>query len=270
MEQLRIIIEQNGMINLFSMAFSTLLYARTRRGYLERLLVITSYSSFIADCMLIFTGGPTDIVVTSLNSIRAMTFFEVLFWTVRELGLTLYTNKLIKVLDNQRSEKIYYIVYNSVFVLICIWRMLDMGLRTYDPYSIHVEGNIVMIGNLAYLGALSCIDIWSSIFLLKSAFVELNDINPNSNVYKITKEIIYSGILRIISINSIPLVRLIVSLAVTSSFNYQNNASVIVYALQVSMNLMYLIDLSIIKIDSNNIFQIAQNNNIILNQYPAE
>jgi hypothetical protein len=61
-----------------------------------------------------------------------------------------------------------------------------------------------------------------------------------------------------------------VSLAVTSSFNYENNASIIVYALQVSMNLMYLIDLSIIKIDSNNIFQIAQNNNIVLNQYPAE
>lgn len=86
MEQLRIILEQNGMINLFSMVFSTLLYLRTRRGYIERLLIITSYSSFIADCMLVFTNGPPDIVITSLSSIRAMTFFEVLFWTIENWG----------------------------------------------------------------------------------------------------------------------------------------------------------------------------------------
>ena len=170
MDQLRVIIEQNGMVNLFSIAFATLLYFRTKRGYIERLLLITSYSSFIADCLLVFTNGPEEIRITNLTSIRIMTFFEVIFWTIRELGLTLYTNKLIKVLDIQLSEKIYYIVYNIMFILICIWRMLDISLRTYDPYSMHIEGSIVMIGNLAYLGALSCIDIWSSIFLLKLSF----------------------------------------------------------------------------------------------------
>jgi len=255
MNQLRIIIEQNGMINLFSMAFSTLLYIRTRRGYIERLLLVTSYSSFIADCMLVFTNGP--LAITDLSSVRAMVFFEVVFWTIRELGLTLYTNKLIKILDYQRSQKIYYIGYNSMFALMCLWRMLDVGLRTYDPYVDHIEGKIVTTGSFVYLGALSGIDLWSSAFLLKTAFIELQNIYPNSNTYKIMKEIVYSGISRVIFINFIPLIRLIVSLTVTSSFNYENDASMIVYELQVSMNLMYLIDLSIIKIESNNIFSTA-------------
>ena len=119
-----------------------------------------------------------------------------------------------------------------------------------------------MVGNLVYLGALSCIDIWSSVFLLKSAFIMLNntDTTPESNSYKIMKEIVYSGVLRIIFINLIPLVRLIVSFAVTSSFNYENDTSIVVYLFQVSMNLMYLIDLSIIKIEGNNIFR--QNANV--------
>lgn len=266
MEQLRIIIEQNGMINLFSMMFSTLLFFRTRRGYIEKLLLITSYSGFIGDCMLVFTNGPESIRITNLGSIRAMTFFEVIFWTIRELGLTLYTNKLIKVLDTPRIEKIYYIVYNIMFILICIWRMLDMSLRTYDPYVMYIEGDIVMIGNLVYLGALSCIDIWSSIFLLKLSSVKLKDMNPSANVYKIIKEIFYSGVLRIVLINTIPLIRLILSLAVTSSFNYENNVSVVVYELQASMNMMYLIDISIIKINVDNIFRFIPTNHIELNQ----
>jgi hypothetical protein len=212
--------------------------------------------------MLMFTNGPPDIVATNLSSIRAMTFFEVLFWTIRELGLTLYTNRLIKTLDYQQVEKLYYNVYNTIFILICTWRMLDIGLRTYDPYAMYIEGKIVMVGNLVYLGALSCIDIWSSVFLLKSAFIMLNntDTTPESNSYKIMKEIVYSGVLRIIFINLIPLVRLIVSFAVTSSFNYENDTSIVVYLFQVSMNLMYLIDLSIIKIEGNNIFR--QNANV--------
>lgn len=74
------------------------------------------------------------------------------------------------------------------------------------------------------------------------------------------KEIVYSGVLRIIFINLIPLVRLIVSFAVTSSFNYENDTSIVVYSFQVSMNLMYLINLSIIKIEGNNIFR--QNANV--------
>lgn len=255
MEALRVVVEQNGLINMFSVSFSTILCIRSRRGYMQILLVVTSYSGFIADCMLVFTNGPISIRVTDMSSLRAMTFFEVLLWTVREVGLTLYTNKLIKVLDNQRNEKVYYIVYNVAFVLICIWRMLDMGLRTYDPYRSNIEGDILSIGNLVYLGWLSCMDIWSSIFLLKTAFIELSKINPESNAYKITKEIIYSGILRIVFINFIPLARLIVSLTVTPTFNYLNDASVIMYSLQVSMNLMYLIDLVIIKISSDNIFR---------------
>jgi hypothetical protein len=86
------------------------------------------------------------------------------------------------------------------------------------------------------------------------------DTTPESNSYKIMKEIVYSGVLRIIFINLIPLVRLIVSFAVTSSFNYENDTSIVVYLFQVSMNLMYLIDLSIIKIEGNNIFR--QNANV--------
>jgi hypothetical protein len=255
MNQLRIIVEQNGMINLFSMAFSTLLYLRTRRGYIERLLIITSYSSFIADCMLVFTNGPS--AINDLSSVRAMVFFEVIFWTIRELGLTLYTNKLIKILDYQKSEKIYYIGYNSIFALMSLWRILDVGLRTYDPYVAHIEGRIVTTASFVYLGALSCIDLWSSIFLLKTAFIELKNTRTDSNIYKLMKDIAYSGISRVIFINFIPLIRLIVSLTITSSFNYENDVSIIVYALQVSMNLMYLIDLSIIKIESNNIFSAA-------------
>ena len=40
---LRIILEQNGMINLFSVAFAILLYIRTHRGFIE-ILLIMSYS----------------------------------------------------------------------------------------------------------------------------------------------------------------------------------------------------------------------------------
>src|ERR1700686_3522338 len=117
MEALKLVLQQNGLINLFSVAFSTLLCTRTKRRYLDTLLLITSYSSFIADCMLVFTDGPPGIASTNLASIRAMTLFEVIFWTVREMGLTLYTNRLIKILDEHRSEKLYYIVFNIVFVI---------------------------------------------------------------------------------------------------------------------------------------------------------
>src|ERR1700759_2692981 len=157
--KIRIVLQQNGLINLFSVAFSTLLCTRTKRGYMEILLLITSYSSFIADCMLVFTDGPPGIVSTNLASIRAMTFFEVVFWTIREMGLTLYTNRLIKMLDVQRAEKLYYIIFNIVFVIMCIWRLLDMGMRPYDRYAMHIEGKIIQIGSFAYLGLLSGLDI---------------------------------------------------------------------------------------------------------------
>ena len=83
---LKLVLEQNGLINLFSVAFSTLLCTRTKRHYLETLLLITSYSSFIADCMLVFTDGPPGIVSTNLASIRAMTFFEVVFGRSEKWG----------------------------------------------------------------------------------------------------------------------------------------------------------------------------------------
>ena len=252
---LKLVLQQNGLINLFSVAFSTLLCTRTKRRYLDSLLLITSYSSFIADCMLVFTDGPPGIVSTNLASIRAMTFFEVVFWTIREMGLTLYTNRLIKMLDVQRSEKLYYIIFNIVFVIMCIWRLLDMGMRPYDRYAMHIEGKIVQIGSFAYLGLLSGLEIWSSIFLIKVAIRELKTLYPESNSYKIIKNLVYSGILRVIFINSIPLVRTIVSAIITSSFNYEADVSTIVYSLQVSMCLMYLIDLSIMKIDVNSIFR---------------
>jgi hypothetical protein len=254
METLKIILEQNGLINIFSVAFSTLLCIKTKRGYLENLLLITSYSSFIADCMLIFTNGPPGIVSTNLASIRAMTFFEVVFWTIRELGLTLYTNRLIKIIDDAKLEKVYYIVYNIGFIVTSIWRLLDMGMRTYDPYGVYIEGKIIMTGNYAYLAMLSALDIWSSIFLLKIVSFQLRIQHPESNAYKMMKQILYSGVLRVIFINFIPIVRVIVSLIITTPFNYQNDVSIIVYSLQVSMNLMYLIDLTIIKIDAR-IFQ---------------
>jgi hypothetical protein len=249
---LRTILEQNGLINLFSIAFSTLLYVRTRRGFIEKLLLITSYSSFIADTLLIFTDGPTNITIKNTKSVRIMTFFEVIFWTIREVGLTLYTNKLIKILDYQRTEKIYYFVYKLIFILICIWRTFDMCLRTYNRQS-----NIIIIGNLVYLGVLSVIDIWSSFYLIKTSSKVLKTLNSQYNSYKLIKEIIYSGILRIIFINFIPLIRLIVDLTVSSVFNYENDVSIIVYSIQVSMNLMYLIDISIIKIEGDNIFRKA-------------
>lgn len=153
-----------------------------------------------------------------------MTFFEIVLWTIRELGLTLYTNKLIKILDHQRKEKIYYYGYNTMFFLILLWRLFGSAWRTYDRNS-----QVIVVGNHVYLGSLSVIDIWSSIFLLKSSFNVLNTLNPEFNTYKLIKEIIYSGILRIIFINFIPLIRLIIDLSVVSVFDYENDVSMIVY-----------------------------------------
>jgi hypothetical protein len=253
---LRIILEQNGMINIFSIVFILLLYMRTRRGFIDVLLIFTCISGFVADILLIFTDGPSTIIINNITSIRIMTFFEVILWTVRELGLTLYTNKLIKILDHNREEKIYYYIYNFLFILILIWRLFDSGLRTYDKTN-----QIINIGNYVYLGTLSIIDLWSSAYLLKSSFKVLNTLNPNFNSYNLIKEIIYSGVLRTVFINFIPLIRLIVALSIITVFNYQNDISIIVYYLQSSMNLMYLIDFSIIKIESNSIFKHINENN---------
>lgn len=230
-----------------------LLYLRTHRGFIETLLLVTCISGLIADVLLVFTDGPSSISVTDLPPLRAMTFFEVIFWTIRELGLTLYTNKLVKILDHQRTEKVYYYGYNAMFSLILLWRLFASGWRTY--YRNNQVNQVMAIGNYVYLGSLSLIDIWSSIFLLKSSFNALSALNPEFNSYRLIKEILYSGILRIIFINFIPFARLIVDLSVVSVFNYEDDVSIIVYYLQTSMNLMYLIDLSIIKIEGANIFK---------------
>ncbi|CAO3613278.1 unnamed protein product [Cunninghamella echinulata] len=204
---LRIILEQNGLINVFSLVFSTLLLYHTHRGYIEILLFITCISGFIADILLIYTDGPPDIRIYDIKSLRAMYFFSIVFWTLRELGLTLYTNRLIKVIDHGRFEKIYYYGYMVLF------------------------------------------------FLVKISVRILNDLNPNYDAYKIIQQILRSGILRIVLINFIPFARLIVSITIVSVYNYQDDVSLIVYSLQSSMILMYLMDLSIIKIERNNIFK---------------
>lgn len=247
---LRILLEQNGMMNLISAAFATLLYLRTHRGFIEVLFLCTCYSGLIADILLVFTDGPSSTTITSTRSVRAMTFFEVVLWTIRELGLTLYTNRLVKVLDVDRREKLYYYGYNAMFALLLAWRLFDSGWRTYDRNS-----ETVIVGSYVYLGALSAMDLWSSMFLLKSSVHILHVLNPELDGYKIGKVILFSGVLRIVFINAIPLVRLIGSLTIASVFNYQNDVSIILYYLQTSMNIMYLIDLSIIKIESTNIFK---------------
>lgn len=274
---LRVILEQNGLINVFSLVFSTLLLYHTHRGYIEILLFITCISGFIADILLIYTDGPPDIRVYDVKGLRAMHFFSYIFWTLRlvyfillkknhtcifilivfllcflnrELGLTLYTNRLIKVIDHGRFERIYYYGYNSLFTIILLWRLFATGYTTYNSTN-----QVIFIGNYFYLGLLSLIDIWSSFFLVKISVRILNDLNPNYDAYKIIQQILRSGILRIVLINFIPFVRLIVSITVVSVYNYQDDVSLIVYSLQASMILMYLMDLSIIKIERNNIFK---------------
>ncbi|CAO3636245.1 unnamed protein product [Cunninghamella blakesleeana] len=247
---LRVVLEQNGLINIFSLVFSLLLLYHTHRGYIEILLFITCLSGFIADILLIYTDGPHELQIDDINKLRPMLFISVILWTFRELGLTLYTNKLIKIIDHGRYEKVYYFGYNFLFIVILVWRLFDACYRTYDKTS-----NIIFIGNYVYLGLLSLIDIWSSIYLVKVALRTLSVLNPNYDSYKIIREILRSGILRIVLINFIPFARLIVSITVVSVCDYQNDVSLIVYSLQSSMILMYLIDLSIIKIERNNIFK---------------
>lgn len=255
---LKAILDEHGFINLFSVIFSTLLYIRINKGYFIKLLMLTSYSSLVADCMFVLTDGPDNVVLTNLKAINIMTFFEVILWTVRDIGLTLYTNKLIKILDITRSRKLYYIMYNIVFVTLCLWRFIDSGLRTYDHYALHIEGRIERIGDIVYLSMLSALDIWSSIFLLYLLFIELKRLNTDFNIYKIIKKMIYSGVLRVLFINMIPMVRVIINETVASDFNYNNDVIYIMFELQASMCLMYLMDLTIMKLEANNIFKDSQ------------
>lgn len=263
---LRVLLEQRGMINLFSTAFSILLYLRISKKYIEKLLLITSCSSLIADCMLIFTDGPDDIASKHLKLIQTMTFFEVIFWTIRELGLTLYTNRLIKILDITKSNNLYYIIYKITFILMCLWRLIDACLRTYDHYGQHIEGKIERIGDTVYLIILSALDMLSSIFLIKTLIINLKFLNTESNIYNIIKKMIFSGILRIVFINTIPMIRVIINQTISSNFAYNNDISFIISGFQASMVLMYIIDFSITKLDNNSIFKYtqiqAQNQNI--------
>ncbi|KAI9303172.1 hypothetical protein BJ944DRAFT_241684 [Cunninghamella echinulata] len=200
-----------------------------------------------ADILLIYTDGPPDVRIYDTKSLRAMHFFSYIFWTLR----------LIKVIDHGRFERIYYYGYNSLFTIILLWRLFATGYTTYNSTN-----QVIFIGNYLYLGLLSLIDIWSSYFLVKISVRILNDLNPNYDAYKIIQQILRSGILRIVLINFIPFVRLIVSITVVSVYNYQDDVSLIVYSLQSSMILMYLMDLSIIKIERNNIFKAEAISNV--------
>jgi hypothetical protein len=256
---LKVILDEHGMINIFTVAFSTLLFLRVSKGYIEKLMLITSYSSLFADIMFVLTDGPPNVLLTNLTTIRIMTFFEVILWSIREIGLTLYTNKLIKILDITKSKKIYYIVYDIIFLTLCLWRLTDSCLRTYDHYGEYIEGKIVRIGDTVYLSMLSFLDIWSSIFLFYLSITELKLLNPEYKIYKLIKKFMYSGILRVIFINMIPMIRTITNETVSSNFNYNNYVTYIILYLQASMGLMYLIDLTITKLEVHNIFSTVTN-----------
>lgn len=255
---LKTMLDEHGFVNLFSVAFSTLLYIRINKGYFIKLLMLTSYSSLVADCMFVLTDGPDDVVLTNLRAINIMTFFEVILWSVRDIGLTLYTNKLIKILDTTRSRKLYYTIYNTMFVALCLWRLVDSGLRTYDHYAQYIEGKIERMGDVVYLSMLSALDIWSSIFLIYLLFIELKRLNAEFNMYKLLKEMIYSGVIRVLFINTIPMVRVITNETVASDFDYNNDVVYIIFGLQASMCLMYLMDMVIMKLETNNIFKVSQ------------
>jgi hypothetical protein len=258
---LKVILDEHGFVNLFSVAFSTLLYIRINKGYFVKLLMLASYSSLVADCLFVLTDGPDDIVLKNLKAINIMTAFEVLLWSIRDIGLTLYTNKLVKILDSTRSRKLYYIIYNVIFVTLCLWRLVDLGLRTYDHYAQHIEGRIERMGDVVYLSMLSALDIWSSIFLLYLLFVELKRLNTDFNIYRTIKMMIYSGVLRVLFINMIPMIRVITNETVASDFDYNNDVIYIMFELQASMSLMYLIDMVIMKLETNNIFKVGQSMN---------
>jgi hypothetical protein len=259
---LKAMLNEHGFVNLFSVAFSTLLYIRINKGYFIKLLMLTSYSSLVADCMFVLTDGPDNVVLTNLKAISIMTFFEVILWSVRDIGLTLYTNKLIKILDTTRSRKLYYTVYNMMFVALCLWRLVDSGLRTYDHYALYIEGKVERMGDVVYLSMLSALEIWSSIFLLYLLFLELKRLNTDLNIYKIMKKMIYSGVLRVLFINMIPMLRVIINETVASDFDYNNDVVYIIFELQASMCLMYLIDMAIMKLEANNIFKSNQPNSV--------
>ncbi|KAL7748099.1 hypothetical protein RI367_006455 [Sorochytrium milnesiophthora] len=252
---LRTVLEQNGLINLFALAFALLLWARNRYGYHERLLVLTSTASLIADVLLVFTNGPSGIAVTDMPSIQAMTFFEVLCWTTREVGLTLYTNRLVTVLDTRHQEQLYRRVFWSMVGVLVAWRTADLCLRTYDPTAQEIAGTIVRLCDPYYLGMLSVVEMWSAIFLVRVTAKHLAQAIRETNMYLFARRIIATGILRVVTINMIPMIRLIMNQSGLSSFDYGADASAIIYELMVAMNLMYLIDLAVVKLDSDSVFR---------------
>ncbi|KAJ3009340.1 hypothetical protein HKX48_008025 [Thoreauomyces humboldtii] len=252
---LRVILEQNGMINLFAVAFATLLLVRNAQGFHERLLFVTSTASLVADCLLIFTGGPVGIVITALPWLRFMNFVEVLCWTIREVGLCLYTNKLIEVLDVAGREQFYHRVFRFIFGVLILWRSVDMCLRTYDPSGTQAEGSVVRKVDPLYLGTLSALELFSAAFLTKLTLTHIRNTEVTSNVNRFATQVLRTGLLRVVAVDFIPAVRLIMNQSIASSFNYGQDASSIIYSIQVSMNLMFLMDLALVKIDSTRTFR---------------
>ncbi|KAI8824774.1 uncharacterized protein EV422DRAFT_516150 [Fimicolochytrium jonesii] len=253
--QLRLVLEQNGLINLFAVSFAFLLFIRNRRGFHERLLLATSLASFVADCLLVFTSVPYEEVMERLPSIRVMTFIEVIGWSIRELGLTLYTNKIVSVLDVRNAQTLYHRVFRGLLGLLITWRLIDMCLRTADPTAMNTPGKVVKTVDPIYLGMLSVLELWSAAFLMRLTIAHMRETDASTNVNVFSKRILSTGVFRVVATNLFPAIRLIMNQTISSSFNYGADASSIIYYLQVSMNLMYLIDLVMVKMDSESIFR---------------
>ncbi|KAI8921258.1 hypothetical protein DFJ77DRAFT_449148 [Powellomyces hirtus] len=245
----------SGFIDMFAISFAVLMWIRNRQGYHERLLLLTSISSFVANTLLIYTDGPPGLRVTDLESVRAMTLFEVVGWSIREIGLLLYGNKLVRILDVSKREVWYYRSFYFAFGSLCAWRTVDLCLRTSDPLGTGTALNVVRKVDPAYLGTLSALELLTAFFLVKLTVYHIRATDKSSTVHAFARRVLSTGVLRVVFVNMIPGVRLIMNQTISSSFNYSSDASAIIYYLQSSMNLMYLIDLAMTKMDSSSIFR---------------
>ena len=253
LSHVRRIMEQNGLINAFSMSFALMLWVRSKQNFFERLLLSTSVASFIADILLVFLSDDTD--AHDLTTQRVMVFFAVVLWSVREIGLLLYTNKLVHVVGGKVKLRIYDIVFKGLLALLCFWRIIDACLRAADPQTDGEVGQIVRSIDPIYLGTLSVVEIWSTGFLVHATTALIKETCSEAPVQVFSKRMLSTGIFRVVAINLIPLCRVLINNTVSSSFDYGADASSIIYYLQVSMNLMYLIDLVLVKLDSSSIFK---------------
>ncbi|KAJ3213825.1 hypothetical protein HK099_007170, partial [Clydaea vesicula] len=146
-----------------------------------------------------------------------------------------------------------------MFGILVIWRTIDLCFRTYDHYALTIFGTIVRWVDPIYLGSLSVLEIWSSIFLVRAFLINISEDDYDGSIYKVSLKLLRSGVPRVVFINLIPMIRLVVNQTVSSSFEYSADASTIIYYLQVSMNLLYLIDHSLTKLDVQIVYQNTPN-----------